>query len=655
MTLIQRALAALVLLALPAAAAAQKKPSDIPLEDFFRRAQYSEMLLSPDGRKLVALTPFKGRDNVVVVDLDKRTRNVITAFERLDATGLFWVNSNRLCLRVVNGKEVTGEPNYRGFYCIDANGEDLRDYTIIAGSQRRRLNPLAPLPGETDEYLVEMRLRSERSADVYRFNTRTGRYTLLTQDSPGDVTRWVLDRNLVPRVAVSMPEREATGKPRVVTVWYRDGEGSKFEQLWQYRSGWHDDDQHGPVAFDFDNETLYVSTNKGRDKRAIYAFDTKSRTMGNLLLEHPLIDVDGGLLFSRARKKLVGVRVEADKPIQVWTDPQMAAVQRSIDAAFPKTINRISFAPRNESRALVFSYSDVDPGTYHLYDAEKKSVETIARTREWIDPSLMAERRFITYKARDGMEIPAWVTVPKGGGRNLPLVVNIHGGPWVRAYGAVGWGRWPEAEFLASRGYVVLEPEPRGSMGFGRKHLFSSWKQWGLSMQDDITDGALHLVKEGLVDKSRMCLHGGSYGGYATLQGLAKEPDLWKCGSAFVAVTDLGLMQEVVYSDTAFFSDYFQNEFIHRVGDKDADRPLFDKVSPARNADKFKVPVLLAMGSNDVRVPLIHGERMQSALESAGKKVEYVVYTGEGHGFNKDENVFDHYRRVEKILREAFR
>lgn len=652
MTLIQRALAALMLLALPAAAAAQKKPSDIPLEDFFRRAQYSEMLLSPDGRKLAALTPFKGRDNVVVVDLDKRTRNVITAFERLDATRIFWVSSNRLCLRVIDGKEVSGQPNFRGFYCIDANGEDLRNYTTIAGSERRSLNPLAPVPEESDDYIVEMRLRSERSADVYRFNTRTGRYTLLTDQSPGDVTRWVLDRNLVPRVAVSLPERESTGKPRVATVWHRDAGGGKFEKLWQYRTGWVDDDSYDPLAFDFDNETLYVSTNKGRDKDAIYAFDTKSKTMGNLLLEHPLVDITRGLVFSRERRKLVGVRVDADKPIQVWTDPQLAAVQRAIDAAFPNTLNTVNYALRNEKRALVFSVSDVDPGTYHLYDAEKKSIETIVKTREWIDPALMPERRFITYKARDGMEIPAYLTLPKGGGKNLPLIVNIHGGPWVRAYSWISWGRWPEAQFFASRGYAVLEPEPRGSTGWGRKHYTSAFKQFGLAMQDDITDGALHLVKEGIADRNRMCLHGASYGGYATLQGLVKEPDLWKCGSSFVAVTDLGHWQGITYSDTSVFTDFMQNDYKFMVGDSSADKALFDRVSPARNADRIKAPLLLVMGGDDVRVPPSHGDLMTSALRAAGKKFEYLVYPGEGHGFNKDENVFDHYRRVEKLFAE---
>lgn len=646
----------LVAAAIPAFAQAPKKPADIPVESFFKRPQFAEMVLSPDGRKLAALTPLKGRNNLVVVDLDKRTRNVITDFERVDATGIFWVNDRRLCLRVVDGQVVSGEPNFRGTYCINDDGGDLRNFSSVGGSgPRRGIQPVTPIFDGSDDILVSIRLRSRRSSDIYRFNTVTGRYQILTEDSPGDVQAWSIDRDFVPRVAVSLPEERQEGtKPRVATVWYRENAQAKWEKLWSY-GALTADDVYEPVAFDFDNETLYVSTNHGRDKMAIYAYDTRSRKMGNLLLEHPLIDVAGGLVFSLQKKKLVGVRVEADKRIDVWTDPDLARIQRSIDAALPNTINSLQFAPLNNKRALVYSYSDTDPGTYSMYDDEKKSLETIVRTREWIDPALMAERRFITYKARDGMEIPAWITIPKGGGKNLPLIVNVHGGPWVRGYAGVSWGRWPEAQFFASRGYLVLEPEPRGSTGYGRKHYVASFKQWGLTMQDDINDGALYLASQGLADRSRMCIHGGSYGGYATLEGLARDPDLWKCGSAFVAVSDLGLLQEVVYSDTAIGSDYLQYDYPRLVGDSSRDKAYFDKASPARNAARFKAPLLLAMGSNDVRVPLVHGETMKGALEDAHKVVEYVVYTGEGHGFNKDEHVFDHYRRIEKFFAQALK
>ena len=654
-TLFPRALAALAL-ALPLAAAAQKKPSDVPVEDFFRRAQYSEMSLSPDGGKLAALTPLKGRDNLVIVDLDKRTRNIITSFEKLDVAGVYWVSSKRLCMRVIDGHVVSGNPVFKGTYCIDASGEDLRNFSDVGQTARRGgLVPVSSMLEESDDYIMGMRQRSARSIDLYRFNTRTGRFTLLTNESPGDVVKWVLDRNLVPRVAVSYPEREPTaskGTARVASVWHRAGEGAKWEKLWEFRTGWFDDDQYDPVAFDFDNETLYVATNKGRDKEAIHAFDTKTRTLAGVLVEHPLIDVSGGLIFSRTRKKLVGVRLNADKPVQVWTDPHFAAIQKGIDGALKGTFNLISFGVNNDRRALIRAFSDVDPGSYYLYDLDKKTLEPVAKQREWIDPSLMAERKFITYKARDGMEIPAYVTIPKGGGKNLPLIVNIHGGPWLRAYTWASWDRWPEAQFFASRGYVVLEPEPRASTGWGRKHYYAGLKQWGLTMQDDITDGALHLVKEGLVDRNRMCLHGASYGGYATLQGLVKEPDLWKCGNAFLAVTDLVNWQSMTYTDTSQQSDFMQHDFNFLIGDSSAERAKMEAASPARNAARIKAPILLTMGSDDVRVPQSHGDTMKAALESAGRKFDYHVYIGEGHGYNKDEHVFDFYRRSERFFAE---
>ena len=228
--------------------------------------------------------------------------------------------------------------------------------------------------------------------------------------------------------------------------------------------------------------------------------------------------------------------------------------------------------------------------------------------------------------------------------------MSIHGGPWVRSYHGVQWGRWPDAQFFASRGYAVLEPEPRGSLGFGARHFLSSFKQWGLAMQDDITDGALHLIKEGIVDKGRMCLFGGSYGGYASLQGLVKDPDLWRCASSYVAVTDLELLQSVSWSDTARASDYFETDFKRRVGDRELDRAQFNATSPAKNADRIRAAVMLTMGIQDQRVPVIHGTTMRDAMAKAGKPLEYNTYTNEAHGFNGHENVVDFYTRTERFF-----
>jgi dipeptidyl aminopeptidase/acylaminoacyl peptidase len=662
------AVASPIALAQPATAPAQPakyaKAADIPVGTFMQRSRYSQVVLSPDGSKLAAVTPINNRDNLVVIDLATRKSNVITGFKDLDVSSFLWINNSRIYLRTADLSEATGIPNFRGAYAIDVDGTSLRDMSNPLDRTAERMTRADSVGGRgmagfrilsrtfdgSPDVIAEMYGRTTDSADVYRYNTKTGKYTLLTFDSPGNVTRWVVDRNLVPRVAVRLEERTAPNKPRVNTIWHRAGEGKPWEQIGIASSS----DAAGgiiPLAFDFDNQTMYVSSNLGQDKRALYKYDITGKKIGEKLAQHPLIDLEGGLIFSRKKQSLVGIHYSAGQRDTSWFDQDLGSLQANLDRALPGATNIINFADDSERYTLIFSQSDAHPGSYYLYDAEARKLEHVAETREWLPAELMATRKFIKYKARDGLEIPAWVTVPRGSeGKKLPLVVHIHGGPWVRSYHDVAWGRSPAAQFFASRGYMVLEPEPRGSTGFGRTHYMKSMKQWGLAMQDDITDGALHLVAEGVADKDRMCLYGGSYGGYATLQGLVKDPDLWRCGVAYVAVSDLVLMQTVTWSDTARLSDYYDTDFKRRVGDKDADREQFQKTSPAQNADKIKAPVLLVMGAEDQRVPLIHGTTMRDALEKAGKPVEYVVYNNEAHGFNKHENVVDFFTRIEAFF-----
>lgn len=373
--------------------------------------------------------------------------------------------------------------------------------------------------------------------------------------------------------------------------------------------------------------------------------------MGDIVAQHPWLDLDGGLIIYPGNGRVLGIRHSAELQGVSWFDERYSAIQAGIDKALPGTVNRIEPGDDAARLVLVFAQSATDAGTYYIFDTQKRALNRVAATRDWLPPTLMAERRFVMYKARDGLNIPAWLTVPRGvETKNLPLIVHIHGGPWVRSYQGAQWGRWPDAQFFASRGYAVLEPEPRGSTGFGAKHYQMSFKQWGLSMQDDITDGALHLASAGIVDKSRMCLFGGSYGGYATLQGLVKDPDLWKCGHAYVAVTDIELKQNVTWSDTARYSDYYQTDFKRWIGDISTDRARFDATSPAKNASQIKAAVMLTMGGQDQRVPIIHGTTMRDAMEKAGKPLDYTVYSEEGHGFNAPANVVDFYTRTKRFF-----
>jgi dipeptidyl aminopeptidase/acylaminoacyl peptidase len=657
----------------PGPAAAAPVPlsaAEIPVSQFFALEAYRDLRMSPDGKKLLAVVPIRGRGNLAVIDLETRTSQAITSSARWDVYRPRWIGNNRIYFSVVDGAAATGQPRLKGAYSVNPDGSDLREifgYGPAGQPVGARIDQVLAIDADDEKgdgaattALVTMYERSREWVDVYRFDFRTLRRELLTFDSPGRTVDWALDNENRPRLATRFEPRPGRGQPFGITHWHRPAAGGPWEKLFESSSFDGFDGTVTYCGFDDDDRTAYLTARRDRDKAALWTFDTTTRQWGSMVADDPMVDLScgeegGALITDPVSKKVVGFAYESGLPKRVYFNRDNAHLKlvEELTAALPGDV-RFRLSP-DRKRALVRVQSDIDPGQYFLLDREKNRLEKIVDQRPWLRPEQMPERRFITYTARDGMVIPAYLTLPRGADpKRLPLVVNIHGGPHVRGYTWAQWGRWPEAQFLASHGYAVLEPEPRGSTGFGARHFRSSWKQWGQTMQDDITDGALHLVKEGIVDRSRICLHGGSYGGYAVLQGLVREPGLFRCGHAFVAVTDLGLMQTVAWSDIAQDTrfDYLSNEFTAWVGDKDRDAELFQRNSPARNADRIQAPVMITMGSDDVRVPLIHGERMRDALRRAGKPVEWKVYAGEGHGFNLDANVTDFYTRTLRFYDE---
>jgi dipeptidyl aminopeptidase/acylaminoacyl peptidase len=402
-----------------------------------------------------------------------------------------------------------------------------------------------------------------------------------------------------------------------------------------------------PLQFDAEGH-LYVSAyGAGTDHAAIYRLPHKS----DRLDPEPLIaikgfDISGGLVFDEAGAKLLGIRYEADREGALWLEPRLREIQEQIDRALPDAVNDLDVAGLTASgKVLVTSYSDRDPGHYYLFDVEKRELEGIAAPRPWIKPQGMRPTSFYRYSARDGMSIPAQITLPEGSGK-FPLVVLHYGGPWVRP---IHW-RWDAVvQFLASRGYAVFMPAPRASRGFGNRLFTAGWKQWGLGMQDDVTDGVLDLVKRGIADIDRVCLCGASYGGYLTMMGLVKEPKLFKCGIEWVGVTDPSFMFTVSWTDfNRVDSGRFDLPLL--IGDPDKDREQFKRTSPVERAAEIKQPVLMAYGGLDRRVPLINGEKMLAALRPHNTNVEWVVYPDEGHGWLRTDNVMDFWGRAERFL-----
>jgi len=315
----------------------------------------------------------------------------------------------------------------------------------------------------------------------------------------------------------------------------------------------------------------------------------------------------------------------------------------------PGLVNNIECKRCLQTRqVLVASYSDRVPTVYSLFDRETGKLANVARSRPWVDPKQMGTRDTARFAARDGLLIPVTVTRPPGateGDAPRPAVVLIHGGPFVRG---VTWGWSEQAQFLASRGYVVLEPEFRGSTGYGAKHFRAGFKQWGLAMQDDIADTAKWAVDQKIVDPKRVCLMGASYGGYATLMGLIRHPDQFRCGVNWVGVTDIDLMYSITWSDS---SDVYKKYGMPvLVADRVADAEQIKATSPVRQAARLKQPLLMAYGGQDKRVPIEHGLKMREALRATNPKVEWVAYRTEGHGWSLFETEVDFWTRVERFL-----
>ncbi len=623
-------------------------------EPFFSHADYRSVRLSPSGRYLGALVPVRGRLVIAVLDLDTNTSTIAGGIDGADVARFNWVNDDRIAFSVLDLQSGLGEQLGGGLFAFNRDGSDFR---TLAPTLKAVINsnsfvyrytlPHTFLRDGSDDIIVLNNDNNARFPDIYRMNTKTGRKTPLYGDKPGDVVRWVVDRNGEVRGAVTMERGGLMNR----AYWRASGD-AKWVQMGEFALRGA---RYAPVAFDGDG-SMIVGSDVGRATQALYRYDPAKKSFGEPVVAHPRADLDGGdhelgqhddgFVYDWRKKRIVGFAYEGERPGAVWFDDDWAKLQATVDAALPGKRNELARGTER-SRVLVFSYSDTDPGSYYMLDPDRRRLEFLAAVRKAIDPAKMPTRTPIHYTARDGLDIPAYLTLPKGkDAKNLPLVVYVHGGPFLRG---AHWAWNAEAAWLASLGYAVLQPEFRGSEGWGRKHFEAGWKQWGRAMQDDLNDGVDWLAKQGTVDAKRACIMGGSYGGYAVMMGLARDPERWRCGVNFVGVTDITLMFDVTWSDFSG-SDWIKYAAKELIGDPDQDAALFKAASPLENADRIKAPVFMAYGGADYRVPLVHGEKMRAALAAHGAPVEWVVYPDEGHGFMQEKVRFDLYRRVGEFL-----
>jgi len=628
---IRRSLLESFALAVVAASAALASAAPLPVERFFAKPDYGGAALSPSGRYVAAIAPIEGHHGLVVMDLDTHAATRMKSPGDGDVIGVTWQTDQRMLVRIGDLRAVAGEPpRERGLVAVDRDGSNSR---VLWGT-------LAHVFRGTDTVLIAARSRSRRSVDLYRVGTQTRSSELVTVDSPGNVSRWVLDFDGVPRAAVSDSIDDDT------SAWYvRAGAKAPWIKVEEAKLGRL---TSAPMAFDPGGRILYVSARRdGADRAAIYEYDVAAATWKGPIVRHPERDIDAqdaAFVIDYDAHKLLGLRYADDRPAIAWFDPDWARIQKSVDAALPDKSNVLY---HDGARWLIVAYSDRDPGAAYLLDGKTMQMQPLLVYRKGIDPTTMAASRWVRYPARDGLTIPALLTMPPGANEKpVPLVVDIHGGPYAPA---TRWGFDTEVQFMVSRGYAVLQPQFRGTKGFGWKLESSGYRHWGDTMQDDLEDGVKWAVAQGIADPGHVCFYGWSYGGYAALWGAVKSPRLIRCAVGLAALTSIDYLFDNAQTDLSREVER-STLFAYWIGDPKTERASFKRISPLDNADKVGVPVLLGYGASDVRVPLVHGTDFRAALDKYRKPYEWVVYPDEGHGFNKDENRYDLYGRVERFL-----
>ena len=596
----------------------------IPLRDFFRNPELSSLELSPDGKQVAFLAPVERRLNLFVQEVNGEKPRQVTDVRDRDIGGYFWKNANTL----IYLKDDGGDENYH-LYAVDIVSGQTRDLTPFPGVRSGIVDDLEDIE---DEVLIDMNQRRLDVFDVYRLNVKTGEMTLVAEN-PGNYIGYLTDHAGKVRVALA---KDAEQNRNILL--YRDTEQQEFRPI--ITTGFKD--QVSPYFFSADNRHLYATSNIGRDRKALVLIDPATGKEIQTMFAHPEVDV-GGAGWSRLRKVLTSVGYTTDKSHRHFFDDKIRKIYATLEKQLPGYEVALTSIDKAEEQFVVRTYSDKSRGAYYLFNAKTGALKKWRDLSPWLNERDMADMRPISFKSRDGLTIHGYMTLPKGKeARTLPVVVNPHGGPWVRDT----WGFNSEVQLLANRGFAVLQMNYRGSTGYGRAFWEAGFKQWGRKMQDDITDGVEWLIKQGIADPKRVAIYGGSYGGYAVLAGLAFTPEVYACGIDYVGVSNIFTLMKTIPP----YWKPLMAEFYEKVGHPEKDEELLRSVSPVFHADKIKVPLFIAQGARDPRVNKAESDQMVAALAARGVKVEYMVKDNEGHGFRNEENRFEFYEAMEKFL-----
>lgn len=619
-----------------AVTASAQLPPLIDRELFFGNPEIAGAQLSPDGKYISFIKPYQDTRNVWVKGIDEPfdKARVVTAETKRPVAGYFWSQDGKYILFV---KDNGGDENFN-VYAVNPGDKPTAGSPVPAArnlteGKKVRAQIFNVPESDPDVIYVGLNERDPAWHDLYKVKISTGEKTLISENKDR-LTGIIFDNADKMRLAMrSLPN----GTTEILSL---DGGASKVV----YSCGIFE--TCSPVRFTKDNKRVYMETSKGdRNFTQLVLFDPATGKE-EFVEEDPKKRVDfGNAIFSEVTKELIGTTYQDAKTEVYWRDKNFKADYDFLKSKLNNREINLGSSTKDENLWIVSSFSDTEPGTVSLFDRKAKKLTTLYTAREKLDRSSLAEMKPITYKSSDGLEIPAYLTLPKGvPAKNLPLVVNPHGGPWSRD----GWGYNTFAQFLANRGYAVLQMNFRGSTGYGKKFIDGGNLQWGKLMQDDITWGVKDLVAKGIVDPKRVGIMGGSYGGYAALAGVTFTPDTYAASVAIVAPSNLITLLEAVPP----YWESIRTTFYERMGNPNTPegKKLLIERSPLTHADKIKTPLLVVQGANDPRVNKRESDQIVIALRDRNYPVEYLVADDEGHGFARPVNNMAMIASAEKFL-----
>ncbi len=607
-------------------------PPLIPVEHFFDNPERALAKISPDGTKLAYLAPEANRLNVWVQTIGEDDAVCVTHDHERGIPAYFWSRDSK---RIVYVQDEGGNENFRVYVAeVDRPAEPARDLTPYEGVRAGILDVPRATPGQL---LVTLNLRNPQLFDVHRLDLDSGELELVAEN-PGTVFGWVADRDSRVRAAYA---QTPTGDWEVLV---RAGEDEPFRSLKVYAN----EDGGEPQAFSPDGEALWVTSAEGSDLKRLVRLDTAT---GEETVVHgdAEADVMSPVVSDRSGELLAVITLRHRLEWAIFDE----AFGRALEAAralHPGDLRGISMDATETKWVITFD-DDREPGATFAFDATTGEGEFLFRPRPWLDPEQLAPMQPVEITARDGLTLPSYLTLPLGvEPRGLPMVLLVHGGPWARDV----WGYHPECQFLANRGYAVLQVNYRGSTGFGKTFMHAAEGEFAGKMHDDLIDAVEWAVEEGYADRSRIGIYGGSYGGYATLVGITFTPDVFAAAVSYVGPSNLVTL---IRSFPEYWRPVLAGTWFRFVGDPGTEEEPNEEVvedllarSPISRVDAIRTPLLVLQGANDPRVTKLESDQIVEALRARGVDVEYIVKDDEGHGFANPENRLDIYRAMERFF-----